>query len=101
MFRRVIIMDSRTFEIPRNIISNVLYRQTGIYISPSQISGIIAENVCQAVVAYDEELITKEKFNRVVIFNVNLLLEMEGKPLFYVQRDEMKFTKFRVKFFYN
>lgn len=95
-------MDSRTFEIPRNIISNVLYRQTGILISPSQISGIVAENICNAVVAFDEGFIDKDKFNRVVIFNVNLLLDMEGKPLFYTARKtETRFTKFRFKFFYN
>lgn len=91
-----------TFEIPRNIISNVLYRQTGIRIPPYQIDGITAENICIAIVAFDEGQIDREKFNRVVIFNMNNILDREGKPLFYVARkDQAQFTKFRVQFFYN
>jgi hypothetical protein len=93
---------SKTFEVPRNIISNVLYRQTGIRITPSNIDGITAENISMAVVAFDNGDIDREKFNRVVLFNVNNLLEREGKPLFYQPRkDQSKFTKFRVSFFYN
>jgi hypothetical protein len=93
---------NNTFEVPRNIISNVLYRQTGIKIPASNIDLVTAENICNSIVAYDDGNIDREKFNRIIIFNVNQILDREGKPLFYrARKDEAQFTKFRVNFFYN
>jgi len=93
---------SNTFEIPKSIISTVLYRQTGVLVEPHRIDFVSAHNIAEAVVAFDEGYIDREKFNRVVIFNINQLLEREGKMLFYQARtNQEQFTKFRVTFFYN
>jgi hypothetical protein len=93
---------SQTFELPKKIVSRVFYKQTGIHVPVEQIDKIISENICMAILAFDACEIDRDKFNRVVMFNLNLILDREGKPLIYTPRKNQNiFTKFRVEFFYN
>jgi hypothetical protein len=70
-------MDSIT-NIPKSLISDILLRHTGTYIEPDKIDFVTAELIANAIVALDAELITKDKYMKVIEFTFNNILDREG-----------------------
>lgn len=95
-------MKTQQFNLPKSVISTVIFRQTGIDIPPDQIDFVSAHNIATAVISFDSGLIDRDKFDRVIIFNINNLLEREGHKLFYVpQLAPKKYTRIKLSLNYN
>jgi len=92
-------MDSIT-NIPKSLISDVLYRHTGMYFLPQRIDFITAEQIANAIVSLDAKLITKRKYMKIIEFCYNNLLEREGLPLKF---SESRYKKLilNIYLFYN
>ena len=94
-------MKQKNLYIPKFMISDLIRRKTGYEIDPSKIDFITVDAISSAVIAYDQNIIDKDKFDRIITFNFNNIFEREGLLIHYIPNTEYKFKNIKFKVFLN
>lgn len=76
--------------VPKNVVSDLLYKYFNVYVEPYKIDSFFAYNVATLVVALDYGYINKEQYLVKLLAMYNILADREGYPLIYKENSVLQ-----------